>query len=268
MRLQNKVVLIAEADSPSGKALLVRLAAEGASFVLNSASGGLELTAELEQARRMGAQTLVVNAALWRSGDVARLLEESSRSVGPVDVLIHNCNRVLPIGVEDGEEERFLEVMNANAKSAFVSAKAVGRQMAETGRAGRIVFVNSIHAEKPTGSSFAYSASKGAVKMLAREASVVLGRQGIGVYSIELGPMEGDDAKFRSELSDLYESYRYKVPGGELGTYGELAELVLFLCGDGARYLNGADIRMDGGFLLHYLDFKMKLPPETGGDRP
>jgi len=264
VRLPNKVVFITDADHKSGKALLLRLAAEGASFLLNSASGGERIESELERARRSGARTFVVDVDLSSTPDVEAALASAAASLGAVDVLIHNHDLVLPIRVETGEEERFLEIMNANAKSAFVCTKAVGKQMQAKQR-GSMIYVSSIHAEKPTGSSFAYSASKGAVKMLAREAAVVLGRHGVNVNTIELGPVEGDDERFASDVSLLYDSYRYKVPNAVLGTYEDVAELALFLASDEARFVNGADIRLDGGFLMHYMDFKMKKPLEGGG---
>nr|WP_202887727.1 SDR family oxidoreductase [Cohnella zeiphila] len=263
--MSGQIVWITDADSPGGKALLLRMAAEGASLLLGSDSGGRELESELAQVRQAGSQAFVYTIDDWRSAEVAQMLAEAAKELGPVDVLIHNRNLVRPISVENGEEDVFREVMNANAKSAFVCAKEAGKQMTAR-EAGKIIFVGSIHAEKPTGMSFAYSASKGAVKMLAREAAVTLGRHGIEVYSIELGPAEGDDDVFRSDLSGLYDSYRYKVPNAVLGTHEDLAELALFLASGEARYLNGTDIRMDGGFLLHYLDFKMKRPAATGGD--
>jgi len=265
VKLSGQVVWITEADSPSGKTLLLRMAAEGASLLLGSDSGGRELERELAQVRQTGTQALVYTIDDCRSVEVTAMLEDAARTLGPVDILIHNRNLVRPISVESGEENVFLDVMNANAKSAFVCSRAAGKQM-KAKEAGKIILVSSIHAEKPTGMSFAYSASKGAVKMLAREAAVTLGRQGIDVYSIELGPVAGDDGAFRSDLSGLYESYASKVPNAVLGTHEELAELALFLASGKTSYLNGADIRMDGGFLLHYLDHHMKRPAATGGD--
>lgn len=266
MRLADKVAFIADADSPSGRAILLRLAREGAALLLNSRSGGRDIEAELDLVRQTGVRALVVSADLTSSADTGRMLDYAERELGAVDVLAHNCRRIVPIGVETGDEATFLDIMNANAKTAFVCAQAVGKRM-EGKRAGSLIFVSSIHAEKPTGASFAYSASMGAVKMLVREASVVLGRHGIRVNSIEFGPVLGDDELFRSDISLLYDSYQYKVPSTELGTHESLAELVLFLASDEARCLNGADIRMDGGFLMHYLDFKMKKP-QAAGDSP
>lgn len=126
--------------------------------------------------------------------------------------------------------------------------------------AGKIIYVSTIHAEKPTGSAFTYSIAKGAVKMLSKEASLVLGRYGVSVNTIELGPLPSDNAIFQSTLSTLYDDYEYKVPNALLGSDEDLAELVAFLSSDYSRYMNGADIRLDGGFLLHYMNFKMKKP--------
>lgn len=94
--------------------------------------------------------------------------------------------------------------------------------------------------------------------MLPKEAALVLGRFGVSVNTIELGPLEGDDELYQSTISTLYNEYEFKVPNAALGSYEDLAELVLFLASDEARYINGSDIRLDGGFLLHYMNFKMK----------
>ncbi|TFE23465.1 SDR family NAD(P)-dependent oxidoreductase [Cohnella luojiensis] len=257
MKLKEKVVFITEADTGSGTAFLHRLALEGAHFILNSASGGSEIAENLDRVRRGGSNVFVANADLSRSIEVNDLFREAEQAVGTVDVLIHNADLVKPALVETCDEETFLAVMNANAKSAFICTQAAGRQM-RAKQSGKIIYVTSIHAEKPTGSSFAYSASKGAVKMLAREAALILGRSGVNVNTIELGPLEEDAPPFPSRLTTIYDDYRYKVPDAVLGTYGDLAELALYLASDGARYVNGADIRLDGGFLMHYSDRKMK----------
>jgi 3-oxoacyl-[acyl-carrier protein] reductase len=257
MRLSEKVVFLTEADSSAGRAIFRRLSAEGASFILNSASGGGAIRDELDRSLASGRKAMVVNIDTCSRDDVDRMLDRAAREIGEVDVLVHNNDLFEPGTIEHGGEDWFRRLIDYNAKSAFICAQAVGRRMAGR-RRGRIVFVSSIHAEKPTGSSFPYSASKGAVKMLAREAALQLGRSGVHVNTIEFGPVEGDDERFRSDLSLLYEHYRTKVPNAVLGTHDDLAEAVLFLASDASRYVNGADIRVDGGFLMHYMDHRMK----------
>ncbi|WP_199613704.1 SDR family NAD(P)-dependent oxidoreductase [Paenibacillus alkalitolerans] len=257
MKLKDKIVFITDADSGSGRAIAERLAAEGAHFILNSASGGENIKSNLQLLKDSGSKTVVTNVNLCKSSDVEAILEETARRLGIIDVLVHNNNVLKPASVETCDEQLFLEIMNANAKSAFVCTKAVGKQMALK-KSGKIIYASSIHAEKPTGSSFAYSVSKSSVKMLCREAAIILGRDGINVNTIELGPVDGDDLLFKSDISTLYDFYQYKVPNAFLGSYDDLAHLVLFLSTDEARYVNGAEIRMDGGFLMHYMDHKMK----------
>lgn len=259
MRLQNKVVFITDADNGNGKALIRKLTEEGARFILNSSSGGASIGSELSGIQAAGSQALVVNINASSLAEVSEMLDEAAKQVSSVDVLIHNNNKITRTTVEDCEEALFLDSLDVNAKSAFICTHAVGKQMIQK-QSGKIVYISSIHAEKPTGSSFAYSAAMGAVKMLAKEAALFLGRHGINVNTIELGPIEGDDQRFQSSLSTLYNEYEYKVPNAVLGSYDDLAELVLFLSSDEARYVNGSDIRLDGGFLLHYMNFKMKRP--------
>lgn len=263
MKLKDKVVFITDADSGSGRALFRLFAEQGAHFILNSMSGGAHINEELRRASTLGLNVFVSAADLCSSTELQAVLEQAEPKLGPVDVLIHNNDLMKPTSVEYGEENLFLELLNANAKTAFICTKVVGQQMAVAG-SGSIIYVSSIHAQKPTGSSFAYSASKGAVSMLAKEAALVLGRSGVTVNTIELGPIEGDDERFASGLTTLYEDYAYKVPNAVLGSYNDLAQLALFLASGEARYINGADIRLDGGFLQHYMDLKMKRPPELG----
>lgn len=259
MKLQNKVAFITDADSNSGQSIIKRLAAEGTQFILNSVSDGKALQAQLEALKQQGTNALIINIDLCSSEAVNTMLEEMAEQIGTVDILIHNNNLIKPASVETCEEDLFLEILNTNAKTAFVCTQEVGRHMAKK-KHGKVVYVNSIHAEKPTGSSFAYSASKAAVKMLSKEAALNLGRDGINVNSIEMGPIEGDDEVFGGGTSSLYDYYQYKVPSTKLGTDDDLANVVTFLCSDDARYMNGADIRLDGGFLLHYMDAKINVP--------
>lgn len=253
------VVMITDADSPSGKALIRQFAESGAGLVLNSASGGDAIEEELRFASSTGAAALVASSNLASREEVEGLLAEAEKSLGPVDVLLHNNDRYLAALTESCSEADFAAVMDDNAKSAFLCAQAAGKRMAEREK-GNIVFLSSIHAVKPTGSSFAYSASKGAISMLAKEAALYLGRFGIRVNAIERGPVEGDNERFRSGFSTLYDSFDRKVPSGKLGSHEDAAVVARFLVSEDARYLNGADIRLDGGFLLHYMDHKMKSP--------
>ncbi|MBS4219296.1 SDR family oxidoreductase [Bacillus sp. FJAT-49711] len=259
MKFKDKLVFITDADHDSGKTLLNHFASEGAHFLLNSASNGDAIESNLESCKSKGSKTVVANIDLCNERELSQLLVTIEKQLGSVDILIHNNNFIIPTKVETCTEELFLQVMNSNAKSAFVCTQVVGKQMVKK-QSGKVIFISSIHAEKPTGSSFVYSASRGAVKLLCSESALNLGRHGINVNSIEMGPIVGDNEKFKSNISSIYEAYQYKVPNAILGDFQDLAHLTLFLSSDESRYINGTDIRLDGGFLLHYMDHKMKVP--------
>lgn len=257
MKLKNKVVFISDADSDSGKVIIERLLEEGAALILNSSSAGKAIESLTNQCLEKNITNIIVNVNLCNKEEVDDMLKKVIPSFQAIDVFIHNNNVVKPASVEECTEDLFKELMDVNVKSAFICTQSIGKYMVEQND-GRIIYVSSIHAEKPSGSAAVYSMSKGALKMLSKEMALELGRYGINVNVIELGPIEGDNKKFSSDITRLYDHYERKVPRARLGTYGDLAGLVVYLAGDDSSYMNGASVRMDGGFTLHYIDQKMK----------
>lgn len=257
MKLKDRVAFISDADHPSGRAIAKKLSDEGARLVLNSRSNGTDIRTDLELYEQTGREVLVTASSLVTAAAVEGVQREILAKFGQLDIFIHNHNVVTKMDIEHCDEQTFQSALDENTKTAFLCTQLFGRQMGEQG-GGKVVFVSSIHDEKPTGSAFLYSIAKGAVKMLCREAALDLGRRDVNVNLIEMGPVEEDDERFASELSDLYLDYQTRIPSTHLGTYDDLANLVWFLVLDESRFLNGADIRMDGGFTLHYMDHKMK----------
>lgn len=240
--------MITDAATAFGRAIAEKLANDGFALVLNRPDG-------IHEPFHLDAK--VTNNALTTPTLVEQLRDEIDGEFGRLDVVVHNQNRIEPVTIESCDDETFSRVLDENVRTAFWCTQVLGGYMGQAG-AGQIVYISSIHDEKPTASSFLYSASKGAIKMLCREAALDLGRRGLCVNVIEMGPIAGDDERFASDLSDVYRDYQHKVPSTILGTPEDLANMVSFLASDASRFMNGAEIRMDGGFMLHYMDHKMK----------
>ncbi len=258
MNLSGQVAFISDGQADSGCVLAQHLARQGARVVVN-VSPSADLSALQDS---WVAAEGPRNEVLWTQHDLCHqagvdaLWAEMVGRWGQVSIFVHNSNQIEPQTVESCEVASYQALMEINVKSAFLLTQAFGRQPDLA--AGRIIYVSTIHDQKPTGSSFVYAAAKGALSMLAREAALDLGRRGVTVNLIEMGAVAGDDVRFASDLSDLYVDYRWKVPSASLGTYEDLAHLVGFLSLPESRFLNGASIRLDGGFILHYLNHKMK----------
>lgn len=257
MAIDRQVAFISDADSPSGRAIAATLADAGMALALNSASDGVSIADDVAAYAQQMTPTWVTASSLQSTNQVIEVRDHIRHQFGRLDVVVHNHNRVERISIETCPPEFAQSVLDENVKSAFLCTQILGPLIGESG-GGSVVFVGSIHSEKPTGSAFLYSVSKGAVQMLCREAALELGRMNVRANVIAMGPIDGDGERFESALSDLYLDYPYKIPLGTLGTLDDLAKMVRFVASDDAKYLNGADIRLDGGFTLHYLDHKMK----------
>ncbi len=226
MRYQDKVVLITDAASEFGQILLRRFSEEGAIPV------GVD------------------SRAITKS-DVDRIVSDAVSRYGHIDVLVHNNNSIAPKSIEHCSDSEYDKSLAVNAKSAFLFTQAVGRLMKER-RYGKILYVSSIHDEKPNGADFSYSVAKGAIKMLMREASIDLGIYDINVNVLSAGALLGDDQRFKNDRTPLYEQMAEMIPNKTPGTYDQLADIALFLSSDEAKMINGSDLSADGGFLQSY----------------
>jgi NAD(P)-dependent dehydrogenase (short-subunit alcohol dehydrogenase family) len=252
MRFKGRTVFITDAGCDSGRAIASAFIKEGANVVLNSKSDKAFVRDIIEDCKKAGTGYMVCSNDLLDAGSLNGLIEEIEQQFKRIDILIHNNNRVKRVSVEECDDATFEEIMNFNTKSAFLCTQCIGKSMMKN-KYGKIVYVSSIHDDKPTGSSFIYSMSKSAVKNLCHEASVEMGKNGINMNLIEMGPVEGDNLKFRSRHTVIYdEDYKSRVPMGIARNMDNLASLVTYIASDEARYIHGSDIRIDGGFLMHY----------------
>jgi NAD(P)-dependent dehydrogenase (short-subunit alcohol dehydrogenase family) len=234
MGLSGKIVLISDGGHPSAEALEARFLQEGATVVVNGKPGG---DYSYDCAKPAGADALV--AAV-------------TAAHGRLDILLHNHNLVEAKDFFAATEEEVFRSLNYNLKSAFLLTQSAGRWMKDHG-GGNILYLTSIHNEKPTGMDFAYGMAKGGLEMLAAETALDLGSYHVRVNVIRWGGIEGDDELFHSELSPLYDNMKLKILTGETGNYDQVAELAYFLSSDDCPPINGQSITVDGGFLRTYM---------------
>ena len=118
-------------------------------------------------------------------------------------------------------------------------------------KSGSLIYVSSIHAEKPMGYGTLFSAGCGAVQMLNRETSQDYGADGVRSFFIQRGP-SATDPDLKSDLTDLYYGTDLRYPGRKYPEPGSLNGLLAFLLSPAAAPLNGSDLRADGGMTLYY----------------
>ena len=164
--------------------------------------------------------------------------------------VIHPAPPLFLSSLLETSEEAFARARDEGPLSAWCVAKVFGTLFRDRGE-GCLIFLSSIHAEKPVGHGFLFSTGCAAVQMLAREVNQDYGTAGVRSYFIQRGPTASDpDAK--TPLSTLYCGVPLRYPARRMPDQGALNPLLACLLTPGAAPLAGSDLRADGGMTMYY----------------
>jgi NAD(P)-dependent dehydrogenase (short-subunit alcohol dehydrogenase family) len=244
-RLDDKVALVTGASSGLGAAFAVGLAEAGADVVI-CARRADRLEETRARVTALGRRCLAVPADVAIPEDCTRVVDETLRELGRVDVLVNNAGVGTAVPATRETPEEFRRVIDVNLNGTYWMAQACGRVMQP---GSSIVNIGSVLGSTTAGlPQAAYSASKAAIIGLTRDlAQQWTGRKGIRVNALAPG-------FFPSEMTDEYpEGYldqmMVRVPAGRAGEPAELVTALVFLASDAAAYVTGVVLPVDGGLL-------------------
>ena len=163
---------------------------------------------------------------------------------------VHPAPERIPGSVESVTEDQWERATNEGPLAAWCVTKVFCGLMADNG-GGSMIYLNSIHAEKPVGNGALFSMGCGAAQMLAREANQDYGEFGVRVYFIQKG-ITPTDPESRSDVSTIYFGTDLRYPARTWPEEGQLNGLIAFLLTPEAVPLSGADLRADGGMTMFY----------------
>lgn len=192
----------------------------------------------------MGQESFAVRADVGISADVDRMFAEALRRFPRLDILVNNAGVQTWKPLLELEEREWDRVLNTNLKGAFLCTQRAARHMKENG-GGRIVNIGSGSNKCPFPNLVDYTASKGGLEMFTRVAAVELGKYGITVNCAAPGAIEIERTKL--EAGDYAGTWSRLTPLGRIGTPADVADVVVFLAGDGARFVTGQTVWVDGG---------------------
>ena len=165
---------------------------------------------------------------------------------GRIDALVNNAGVAIFKRIEDVSYEDWTTVLATNLNGPFLCTQACAPVMLQNG-GGAIVNIASISGLRASTLRVAYGTSKAAVIHLTKQQAVELGDKGIRVNCVAPGPVETAMAA-AVHSADIRTSYHDAIPLNRYGTTDEIADAVLFLCSDAAKYVNGQTLAVDGGF--------------------
>jgi 3alpha(or 20beta)-hydroxysteroid dehydrogenase len=240
-RLEGKVALISGGARGQGEAEGRLFAAEGATVVLADVRDDMgEIVAKDLGGGAQYHHLDVTDPNGWEAV-VAAVVEHHGR----IDVLVNNAGIFQLSGLMTTELADWDRIMGVNATGVFLGMRAVAPTMIAQG-SGSIVNISSIAGLRGAGMSFAYSASKWAVRGMTKSAAQDLAHHGVRVNSVHPGII---DTPMLDELGggSRREALRKRVPLGHEATAHDVAQLVLFLASDESSYCTGSEFIVDGG---------------------
>lgn len=245
-RVQDKVAIITGAGGGMGKADAVLLAKEGAKIVVTDIQEDKvkEVVAEIQA---NGGEAIGLKHNVTSEEDWANVVKEAVDAFGKIDILVNNAGISHDKAFEATTIEEWDRVMSINLTSIFFGQKAVLPIMKENG-GGSIVNISSIAGLTGGSGAGAYTASKGAVRMLTKATAVDYAKFNIRANSIHPGfiatPMTVQyfaDEKYKAWFQSM-------TPIPRLGEAEDIARAVLFLASDESNYITGVEIPVDGGY--------------------
>jgi glucose 1-dehydrogenase len=249
MALKSKVAIVTGGNSGIGKAVALALASQGASIVIDYISHP-EATEELErQIVALGDQAIGVEADVSQVAELQKLIDTAVARFGRIDIMVNNAGIETRTSVLETSEAQYDKVLDINLKSAFFGTQMAAKQMIKQGGGGRIINISSVHEDWPMPGNTAYCLSKGGMRMLTRTAGVELAAHNILVVGV--GPGAVSTPINVSTMNDpaLLAKLDAAIPLGRMAKPEEIASVVAFLAGEGASYITGTTIFVDGGIM-------------------
>ncbi|UPG96327.1 SDR family oxidoreductase [Luteibacter aegosomatissinici] len=225
-----------------GAAVVRRLVGEGADVTFSYASSAQAANALVAELAGAGGRVTAVQVDSADAVALGAAIGETAGHAGRLDVLVNNAGVLERGSVETLGMDAFDRVFAVNVRAVYAGVQAAQRHM---GEGASIITVGSIVADRSgfPGASV-YSASKGAVQAMTRGFARDLGPRGITVNNVQPGPTETDmnAPEYHDMLSSL-------IALGRIGKPGEVAAFVAWLAGPDARFITGASLTIDGGYL-------------------
>jgi NAD(P)-dependent dehydrogenase (short-subunit alcohol dehydrogenase family) len=244
--MSNPVVLITGALTGIGRAAAIAFARKGAKVVVSGRreEAGKALVKEL---RALGSEAEFINADVRKEDDVRALVDKTVARFGRLDVAVNNAATEGQVGpITDQTAESFAATFETNVLGVVLSMKHEVRVMQAQG-SGSIINISSTYGHRGAAFASIYVGAKHAVEGITKSVALELAKSGIRVNAVAPGPTDtGMLTRFTGTAENKAALVR-QVPLDRLGLSEEVADSIVFVASDGAKWITGEVLNVDGG---------------------
>jgi len=250
LHLSGKVALVTGGSHGLGRSICLRLAAEGAKVAVNYRQSPERAEAVVREIHdTYGGEAMAVYADMGNEDEIIRMFADIAAQFSRLDILVNNAATCPQSWVKDTVIETWNTVLQVNLTGTFIACREMVKQLLVAQSTGNIVNITSVAAfHGSTSGQAAYDASKGGMTSFTVSLAREVAPYGITVNALAPGLMVTDMTE-KKYLANQ-EKYLARIPLGRFGETDEIADAVVFLCSDRARYITGTTMNVSGGILM------------------
>lgn len=244
--LIDRVAIVTGASRGIGRAIALKLAAQGAKIVA-SGRNAEALSSLAVEISALGGEVVTVSGDVALDADANALVDQAMAAFGRVDILVNNAGITRDGLLLRMKSEDWDAVLDTNLKGAFLCTRAAAKVMSKQ-RYGRIVNISSVVGEMGNAGQANYCASKAGLLGLTKSVARELARRNVTVNAVTPGFIVTDMTDDLSEKAR--EAMTEQIPLGRLGEVDDIASAVLYLVSDQAAYVTGQVLGVNGGMYM------------------
>lgn len=245
-RLAGRIAVVTGGSRGIGRAVCLRLAADGADVAVNYREDAARAREVVAAIAAMGQRAVAIVADLATEEGARVLWDETEATLGPPDIVVNNAGLSEALPLAAVTLQHFEALFHLNVRGVLLMLQQAALRLRE---GGRVVNISSHLTEKGRAGSGVYMASKAAVEALTRTAALEpeFAGRGITVNAVAPGAVETDLLRERFSPRER-EAFASRSPLGRLGQSADVADVVAFLCSEEARWITGETLRVTGGW--------------------